>query len=200
MRLISLLFMSSLAICCLSGCNGNPATGPSGKPGAATPENAEKKTLVELRAERDQLKELLDQKNAEIEKAVVARRQRACHWLQAGLGVLAAACLVLGWIFRPLLWRFAALATGCVVLIILLAFVAWLAPWWPWIGAGILLLTAGIIILYWQRDHRTAGQIIAAIEEWKAESQAGWKGLKPKLEKFTDTGIKRWIEKLVPAK
>jgi len=199
MRLIWLLLLAVLA---LAGCNSgaDPGAKPAsnGQPGAA-PIAADKKTVAELRAERDKLLDQLAAKDQEISKAVVARRQKACHWLQAGLGALGIVCGALGWLFRPLLWRFLAASAACVVLVIALGFVAWLAPWWPWIGAGVLLLTAGLGVLYWQRDHRTAGQIVAAIEEWKAQGTGAWATLKPHLASFTDQGVKDWIEKLVPA-
>jgi len=158
---------------------------------------AKPKTVAELQAERDALKKALADKDAEIVQAQISERRAGCRRLEWILGALAALAGA-GAYFLPLA-RSKLLIFGVILaaLIPAMAFIARLAPYWEWIGAGVILLGAVIVFILWRREHKGFAGAVEALQALRGQSEDRWKrDIAPVLAETMDKS-KGLVDKLI---
>jgi len=133
---------------------------------------------------------------AGLKAAVVANRQSKCRWAMGLLGILAGVSGI-GAYFMPLWrWKLAGGALLCLGLIPVAAFAARLAPWWNWIGLGILAACALAAIAAWRRDHLGLSQVVNAVEDVKLKMPATWEAVKSSFRDQIDQSIRPALKAL----
>ena len=179
----------------LTGCP-SAAAKPADKPAVEAAADG-KKTVAELTAERDVLKAELAAKNAEIDSARQAGRERACQWTAGALAVLALLASIAAYFLPGRRLKLAGLAGFLLALAAASLFIGKLVPYWEWIGAGVIL--AGVIggILAWRNDHKMGEQVVGAVQDFRDSSTDLWARARPFFNSRIDSGVKARIEKLV---
>jgi hypothetical protein len=169
--------------------------------------------LAQLQAEKDELaasaalagiqaREAKQRENAALdaiadkEKAIVAERtaeaQEHIYWFAGicGLAALIAAGIA---IWLPLTRRWTGgFAVACAAVASLAVFVAWLLPYLWWIGCLLLIIGVIAAVVWWINDHKTAVQVVQAIETIKAQIP----DYKTHFRQEIDSGVDTWIDRI----
>jgi ABC-type multidrug transport system fused ATPase/permease subunit len=133
----------------------------------------EKKDLINkaAKAESDarEFRAQADEKQKEITQARLERIQATCYWV-AGIAIFLG--LIAGGIaiFLPLVRKWAIMGALAAVAVAALAiFLSWLIPFLVWVGS--VLAGGGLVsaLIWWLKDHKTATQVVQAVEALKPE-------------------------------
>lgn len=175
-----------------SGCQ-KPAPASTTRPESVTTKPI---SVTEAEAKVAKAEAELTAAKAGLKAAVVANRQSKCRWAMGLLGILAVVSAA-GAYFMPLWrWKLAGGALLCLGLIPVAAFASKLAPWWNWIGLGLLAAFALAAVAAWRRDHLGLSQVVNAVEDVKLKMPSTWETVASNFRNRIDQSIRPAIKAL----
>lgn len=148
--------------------------------------------LVEAKKAEREAKQARKEKEQELADAVETERKHKLWWvggiaILAALGCLAGAILLSNF-YKPFLGGFAAFTA---VAIMAFTFAA-ILPYLPWIIAGVITLAALTVFYFWKRDNKSLGQVVQAVETYKAQMP----DYKNHFNQWIDSDVDAWLTSL----